>query len=570
MLYMPRSGPQLGLVGRICASLLTVCVLLTAIAHGARAFDVKKIEASVYKIYTMRKKGIGTGTGFLVNGRRILVTNFHVVAEGEKYFVGYRDGREGKLVEARVVDRRANTDLAVLETYEDLPGRALVLGDFEPEKLTSVVAVGYPGAADVKQDPTAPKNLPELYAKMKEPSGFDSTLTPGMVSRIYSASNTALSETQIINARTVQHNAPINPGNSGGPLFDDCGTVVGVNSFSPKGAQGLFFSIHSGEVIRFLRELNISYAAIGHACFATSLSGGGGMLLPLIIGMAAALAIVAVLFAWRGGAAVGAVGQYMSRRLTGNRGRGGGSPSPREGARQPAAQMNFAQTAAAISLQPSAGGKAFALEAGRTAMVGRSRQCQIPIEDDTVSSNHARIEINAQTQRIVVTDLNSSNGTFVNGSRINSAQAQVGDTLRFGTAEFQLITGSMPAGVGGARPSGPVNHGWMLSGFDPAGRALQFELRPPAPNGRAAEGATWTVGRDRNRAQFVIDDDSVSGAHAQIIYDARQGLTLRDLGSTNGTRVDGTKLGKSVVALSDTGQEIAFGAAKLRLSRLIR
>ena len=128
----------------------------------------------------------------------------------------------------------------------------------------------------------------------------------------------------------------------------------------------------------------------------------------------------------------------------------------------------------------------------------------------------------------------------------------------------------MPAGAGAARPSGPVNHGWMLSGFDPAGRALQFELRPPAPNGRAAESATWTVGRDRNRAQFVIDDDSVSGAHAQIIYDARQGLTLRDLGSTNGTRLDGTKLGKSVVALSDTGQEIAFGAAKLRLSRLIR
>jgi len=570
MLYMPRSGPRPGLLGRICAALLTAGVLLTAIAHGAGAFDVKKIEASVYKIYTMRKKGIGTGTGFLVNGRRILVTNFHVVAEGEKYFIGYRDGRDGKLVEARVVDRRANIDLAVLETYEDLPGRALVLGDFEPEKLTSVVAVGYPGAADVKQDPTAPKNLPELYAKMKEPSGFDSTLTPGMVSRIYSATNTALSETQVINARTVQHNAPINPGNSGGPLFDDCGTVVGVNSFSPKGAQGLFFSIHSGEVIRFLRELNISYAAISHACFATSLSGGGGMLLPLIIGMAAALAIVAVLFAWRGGAAVGAVGQYMSRRLTGNRGRGGGSPSPREAPRQPAAQMNLAQTAAAISLQPSAGGKAFALEVGRAAMVGRSRQCEIPIEDDTVSSNHARIEISAQTQRIVVTDLNSSNGTFINGSRVNSAQVQVGDTLRFGTAEFKLIAGSLPAGAGAARPSGPINHGWMLSGFDPAGRALQFELRPPAPNGRAAESATWTVGRDRNRAQFVIDDDSVSGAHAQIAYDARQGLTLRDLGSTNGTRIDGAALGTRMATLSDTGQEITFGAAKLRLSRLIR
>ena len=157
MLHMPRSGPRPGLAGPHLRCALDGGRSADGHRPGRGLFDVKKIEASVYKIYTMRKKGIGTGTGFLVNGRRILVTNFHVVAEGEKYFVGYRDGRDGKLVEARVVDRRANIDLAVLETYEDLPGRALVLGDFEPEKLTSVVAVGYPGAADVKQDPTAPR-----------------------------------------------------------------------------------------------------------------------------------------------------------------------------------------------------------------------------------------------------------------------------------------------------------------------------------------------------------------------------------------------------------------------------
>jgi pSer/pThr/pTyr-binding forkhead associated (FHA) protein len=140
----------------------------------------------------------------------------------------------------------------------------------------------------------------------------------------------------------------------------------------------------------------------------------------------------------------------------------------------------------------------------------------------------------------------------------------VGDVLRFGNAEFKLMAGSGP------RPASAPNLAWMLSGFDPSGRALQFELRPSALNGQAGEGATWTIGRDRNRAQFVIDDESVSGAHAQITYNTRQGLMLRDLGSTNGTRVDGSALGTRVIALSDTGQEITFGAAKLRLSRLIR
>ena len=559
MLHMPRCGPG----GRALLAALFAWALLAGWGRlDAWAFDVKKIEASVYKIYTMRKKGIGTGTGFLVNGRRILVTNYHVVADGEKYFVGYRDGGDGKLVEARVVERRSNVDLAILEAYEDLPGRALALADFEPEKLTNVVAVGFPGAADVKQD-AAVHNLPELYARMREPSVFDSTLTPGMVSRIYSATNTALSETQIINARTVQHNAPINPGNSGGPLFDECGTVVGVNSFSPKGAQGLFFSIHSGEVIRFLRELNISYTAVGHACLAASLSSAGGMVLPLIIGMAVALAVVAVVFAWRGGAAVGAVSQYVSRRLTGLRQRAPGR-AERDTVRQPGGQINLAQTAAPLSLQPLAGGRSFALEAGRTVVLGRGRQCELVLADDTVSSGHARLETKEQGERVAVTDLNSSNGTFLNGKRITSALAQVGDVLRFGNAEFKLT-------VGGARPASVPNLAWMLSGFDPSGRALQFELRPPAPNGKAQDAATWTIGRDHNRAQFVIDDDSVSGAHAEITYDARQGLMLRDLGSTNGTRVDGAALGADVIALSDAaGQEIAFGAAKLRLSRLIR
>ena len=556
---MPRSG----LVGRICRAFLTAGAMLAAVAQssGAWAFDVKKVEASVYKIYTERKNGMGTGTGFLVNGRRTLVTNFHVVVNGEKFYVGYRDGRDGKLVEARVVDRRANIDLAVIETYDDLPGTALTLGDYEPEKLTNVVAVGFPGAADVMK-PGAIRTRPELFAAMKEPSGFDSTVTPGMVSRIYSATNTPLTETQVINARTVQHNAPINPGNSGGPLLDSCGTVVGVNSFSPKGAQGVFFSIHSAEVTRFLRELNIGYASVGHGCLMASLSSGGGLVLPIMIGMAVTLAVVAVIFAWRGGAAVGAVGQYMSRRLTGMRRRDGDEPrrgSDRQAAPRQSASA-LATTAAALSLQPVAGGRAFALDAGRAVVVGRGRQCEVVVDDDTVSSAHARLELNAQGHLVTIADLQSSNGTYVNGKRITNAQAQTGDAVRFGSAEFKLITGTGSA-ANGVQSAAP---GWMLSGFDTAGRALQFELRP------LTEAKTWTIGRDRNRAQFIIDDDSVSGAHAQITYEPRQGLSLRDLGSTNGTRVDGAPLGGRIVALSDTGQEIIFGAAKLRLSRLIR
>src|SRR5262249_59313717 len=107
-------------------------------------------------------------------------------------------------------------------------------------------------------------------------------------------------------------------------------------------------------------------------------------------------------------------------------------------------QINLAQTAAALSLQPLAGGGRFAVEGGHRVVLGRGRQCEVVLADDTVSSSHARLEAKGQGERVAVTDLNSSNGTFLNGKRVTSAQAQVGDVLRFGNAEFKLTAGRAP------------------------------------------------------------------------------------------------------------------------------
>jgi pSer/pThr/pTyr-binding forkhead associated (FHA) protein len=546
--------PKSPAIGRIIAA---VCLLLVLgslpLAEPAGAFNLKKVEASVYKVYTWRfaaKKGMGSGTGFLVSGHRILITNFHVVADGERFFIGYRDGRDGRLVEARVLERRAHIDLAVLEAYEDLPGDALALGDYEPEKLANVVAVGFPGAADVKEDPKI-RTVPELLQVMKEPSGFDPTITPGTVSRIYSATNTPLSDQQILNARTVQHNAAINPGNSGGPLFDACTVVIGVNSFFPKGAQGVFFSIHAGEVVRFLHELNIRDTVAGR-CLTSSLSGSGGVALPLLISLSAILAAVALVFALKSPTGpIGAIGQYAARfselRKMSNI---ADRIMPRR----------WSAVSDTFTLQPVRGGPAHTLGGGKQVVVGRGKSCAIVLDDDTVSLTHARLVFDRNEQCVLVSDLGSSNGTFLNGERIDAAQARPGDRLRFGMAEFHLAAGA-------GAPSPAAAKGWLLSGFDPAGRALQFELRPPSDQGKGGE--RWVIGRDPTRARFVIDDSSVSGAHAELAYVPGQGLCVRDLGSTNGTRLDGEALGGRSVQLNDSGHELTFGEAKLRLSRLL-
>ena len=98
--------------------------------------------------------------------------------------------------------------------------------------------------------------------------------------------------------------------------------------------------------------------------------------------------------------------------------------------------MNLAQPAAAISLQPSGGGKAFAHEVGRAAMVGRSRQCEIPIEDDTVSSNHARIY--PRGEFMYIEDMGSTNGTYLNGRALGASERlKPSDVIRIGDTEYR-------------------------------------------------------------------------------------------------------------------------------------
>jgi len=524
---------------------------------SASAFDAHRVEPSVYKIYTfLPEKGdqfsIASGSGFLVSGKRFVVTNFHVVEGGARFYIAFRDGRDSKLVEARRADSRPSVDLALLETREDLPGEPLTLGEYDPEKLDEVIAIGYPAAANLNKD-----LVPMSDARGIQLTDLESTVTTGIVSRM-TFTNLKISETQTLSARTVQHNSAINPGNSGGPLFDACGRVVGVNTLQGANSQGLFFSIHASEIGRFLREGEIPFSSTARPC-----TGGATDLLPLFVGLSATLALGALLFMVRnrGGGGTSAFAGALPKaleHLTIARSKAKTPPSP--------PVLQGVAAGAVPVLRPIEGGPPIRLdEAGRALTIGRGPGADLLIAGDTVSKVHARLVYDRSSRRLGVTDLNSSNGTYVDGVRITEREAASGALLRFGTAEYVLafdVPSGSPGHAGGTA--------WILSGFDPAGRALQFELRPlrDAASGRERP-ATWTFGRDPGRANFVIDDGSVSALHAQITYDPGKALMLRDMGSMNGTRLDGESIATTPVALRDTGQEIAFGLATLRLSRSI-
>lgn len=69
-------------------------------------------------------------------------------------------------------------------------------------------------------------------------------------------------------------------------------------------------------------------------------------------------------------------------------------------------------------------------------IVGRSQSCSLPIDSHRVSREHASIEPSGD--RFVVRDLASTNGTFVNGQRIESAELNDGDLLVFADTELSF------------------------------------------------------------------------------------------------------------------------------------
>ena len=159
----------------------------------------------------------GAGSGFLIDPRGYILTNFHVVegAQSIEVVLGDQSRYPAKFIGA---DQR--NDVALLKI--DPKGKSL-----------AALSLGDSGTLQVGQKVLAIGN----------PFGFQSTLTTGVVSALGRTVNT--SQTTFID-EAIQTDAAINRGNSGGPLINTRGEVIGINSaiYTPSGTTaGIGFAI---------------------------------------------------------------------------------------------------------------------------------------------------------------------------------------------------------------------------------------------------------------------------------------------------------------------------------------
>ena len=228
----------------------TEVVVQTADASGFDAAEVYREAApGVVTIRSIFGGAGGEGSGFVLDEEGRIVTNAHVVTDGEggdrkeaeSVFVEFPDRN---VVPAEIVGFDPFADVALLDVDPNgFDLQPLELGD------DSSLVVGQPVAA------------------IGSPFGEQQSLSVGIVSAT-DRSVRSLTEFQIEGA--IQTDASINPGNSGGPLLDAEARVIGINQQieTESGANdGVGFAVPisaiSHSVAQLKRDGTVEYAYIG-------------------------------------------------------------------------------------------------------------------------------------------------------------------------------------------------------------------------------------------------------------------------------------------------------------------
>lgn len=186
--------------------------------------------------------------------------------------------------------------------------------------------------------------------------------------------------------------------------------------------------------------------------------------------------------------------------------------------------------------------------------IGRSEQNDVVLNDPEVSGQHARIY--KEGSAYVLEDMRSSNGTYLNGERINAPVRLVnGVFIKLGGVKMQFT------GVEQKRSESPrmtsiglpaVEEAPAPQSSDPVWGYLQTGGR-----NISLQMLTMNLGRD-SKAEIPLNDPAISYKHAHLV---RQGSEtyLLDLGSRNGTLVNGKRISAphrlvqgDVIKLGDT------------------
>ncbi|MDZ4770151.1 MAG: FHA domain-containing protein [Chloroflexota bacterium] len=194
----------------------------------------------------------------------------------------------------------------------------------------------------------------------------------------------------------------------------------------------------------------------------------------------------------------------------------------------------------------------FVLGEGATVTIGRLETNDIGIRQQHVSRQHA--VINYRDGIFMINDLGSANGVYVNDLRLSEPYPLIaGDVIR-------LYVPILRFDALAPDEDGNSEHGTLITAVVGTGKGrLIITNGPQEGNSIPLLADTIQVGRATVKADWEVclQDPSVSRPHARMEY-RDESWVLYDLGSSNGTMVNGTPINEKGRAIKD-GDVLTFG-----------
>lgn len=422
---------------------ILITFFIATLSNQLSAQDIlSQADQSVVRVVAKDGKGYDLGSGFVV-AKDIVATNFHVIEHNQGIVVLKKNqsGKDIKSVKATVLWRSAEYDLALLEAPGlNLP--VITVRESLPNKGSPVTTVGYPGAADEALD-------------ISQIALVESTFTQGIIGRFIEASWSINGQ----KLQIIQHSASVNSGNSGGPLLDNCGRVVGVNTAKALGivqgtsatgltvnqSDGIFYASHVSTLIRAMTQQGVPFKMTKEECsvqqptinpkleinVGTTNKADNSKLIALV-SSAILLAMGALFFSLSKSKTVRESYTQFQRRSR-----------PVAGADASAFTKVSKSFRFALVGQDSNGNPvklSFSEKALQSGVIlGRdSAQSDVMVDDPSVSRRHAKLQYDSG--RLLIRDMESTNGTWVNGKRLGpeSATLRVGQSLNLGKVNLRV------------------------------------------------------------------------------------------------------------------------------------
>lgn len=491
-----------------------VCLFLSPVFAE---IDVAVVSESIVQVRVYKNhKILAEGSGFVVNEEGYVLTNAHLLTDAEGLTVLSR--KTGAEIVSQQIFTNRELNLALLRVQGlDLP----------PLNLSEQGAV-----------------VGRVVETLKLTPQDSIQIARGTIGAYQDVPGKKVSDPVV---HLLQHNAMVTSRAFGMPLFNECGDVVAINlpdlesgswPFRKVEPREAIFALRSGDIITVLKDRKIAHTVVEEECLSAVERAQRDRKI-------AEDSIKAVAQAARDSVSAERVARLAAEKAVREKQQEAeNAKAARLAAERAKAQADSASKAAADSVkvaQDSINTARLALEReqARTDSLKKVAEERIAAQNaaDSLAAVHQQ-DREKTSQRLQWAIVSGSAvvilvllGWFMFARR-KRAQLQA-TASRLGEAEQEAEAARQAAAQ--APQSAPFR--CLLEGQDNTGQPFALNISALALG--APSGAT--LGRSPANAEFIIDHESVSREHIKLLY-ADGNLYVEDLGSTNGTKINGRLL----------------------------